>query len=204
MPLDETIIAKLALFERCADALATEALHDAINGAPGGKVEFLRAPEAGEPIDDIKSALPEPWQRHLAFVSDWVRLEPKLADIDLRPAVYLARETIPIRFASSSVPTNVVHAVDELLRTATVTSRAAATAIATLAAGQHILAMDALITEMRKNPDWSRTRSDFRGAVLLARSSPDAAKAAARFVRALTSQPPWMRAMLKDESWYEE
>jgi predicted KAP-like P-loop ATPase len=204
MPLDETVIAKLALFERCTDAPATEAFHNAINSAPGGKLDFLGPPESGEPVEDIKGTLPEPWQKHLAFVADWVKLEPKLADIDLRPAVYLARETVPIRFASSDVPPHVSKAVDELLRTATLSSRAAIAAIATLKAGQDVIAMEALLSEIRKNPDWSRIRPDFRGAVLLARSAPEAAKTVARFVRALPSQPPWMRTMLKDEAWFQE
>jgi hypothetical protein len=203
MPLDETIITKLALFERCTDAPATEAFYDAINNAPGGKVEFLRAPEGGKPVEDVKATLPEQWQRHLPFVADWVRLDPKLAEIDLRPAVYLARETIPLRFASSAVPAHVAHAVDELLRTATLSSRAAVTAIGTLSAGEDVMAMEALITEMRKNPDWARTRPDIRGAVLLARSSPGVAKIVARFIRTLPSQPPWLRSMLRDEPWYE-
>ncbi len=202
MPLDETIIAKLALFERCTDAPATESFHDAINNAPGGKVEFLRVPEGGEPVEDVKATLPERWQKHLPFVEDWVRLEPKLADIDLRPAVYLARETIPLRFSSSAVPSHVAHAVHELLRTATLSSRAAVSAIGTLSVGQDVMAMEGLITEMRKNPDWSRTRPDLRGAVLLARSSPEAAKIAVRFIRTLPSQSPWLRSMLKDETWY--
>jgi predicted KAP-like P-loop ATPase len=204
MPLEETVIAKLALFERCIDSPATEALHDAINIAPDGKLHLLRPAESGEPLDDLKASLPEPWQRHLPFLADWVQLEPKLADVDLRPAVYLARETVPIRFASAAVPPNVVHAVEELLRTATVTSRAATNAISTLTTGQHAIAMEAIVTEMRKNADWTRARPDFRGAVLLARASSDAATALSRYIRSLPSQPPWLRAMLRDEAWFGE
>ena len=203
MPLDEAIIAKLALFERCTDAMATEAFHNAINSATGGKVAFLAAPEGGEPVEDVKTSLPDQWHKHLPFIADWAKLEPKLADIDLRGAVYLARETVPIRFASRAVPAHVVKAVEDLLSTATLSSRAALDAIATLTPGQDVMAMEALLSEMRKNSDWARTRADLRGAVLLARSSPEAGKLAARFIRALPSQPPWMRTMLKDEAWLQ-
>jgi predicted KAP-like P-loop ATPase len=202
MPLEETIIAKLALFERCTDATATEALHDAINASADGKLHFLDAPENGESLDDTKATLPEAWQKHLTFLSEWVGLEPKIADIDLRPAVYLARETVPMRFASAAVPPNVVQAVEELLRTATLSSRAATAAIGTLGSGQHLMAMEAIVTEIRKNVDWTRTRPDVRGAVLLARGSPEAANVLARYIRSLSPPPPWLRAMVKDESWY--
>jgi predicted KAP-like P-loop ATPase len=202
MPLDEAIIAKLALFERCTDAPATEALHELISVSPGGKVEFLPTFERGEPIEEGRTKLPEAWQKHLPFVADWMRLEPKLADVDLRPAVYLARETIPVRFVSSTTPSEVTHAIDELLRTATLASRAAANAIAGLSAGQDIMVMEGLVAELRKNPDWAKTRSDLRGAVLLSRSSPEAAKILSRFIRTVPDHPPWMRTMLKDETWY--
>jgi predicted KAP-like P-loop ATPase len=204
MPLEETVIAKLALFERCADAGATEALHDAINNAPGGKLLFLAPAESGEPLEDLKSTLPDSWQKHLPFVADWVRLDPKLSDIDLRPAVYLARETVAMRFTATAVAANVAQAVEELLRTATLSSRAAATAIGTLGPGQHVLAMEALVTEIRKDAEWTRVRPDIRGAALLARASNDAAKVITRFIRSLPSQPPWLRSMLKDERWFEE
>ncbi len=203
MPLDETVIAKLALFERCTDAEATEALHNAINNAPGGKLAMLMPAERGELEEGDTSAFPEAWKTHLPFITDWVRLDPKLADIDLRPAVYLARETVPLRLASTSIPPNVQRAVGELLRTATLSSRAATVAISTLAGAGHALAMDQLVSEMRKNPDWSKTRPDFRGAVLLARASGEAAKIATRFVRTLEQRPPWMGAMLKNEDWFE-
>jgi predicted KAP-like P-loop ATPase len=203
MPLDEAIIAKLALFERCVDSSATEALHNAINAAPGGKLKFLQAIENGDPIEEHKAALPDKWQPHLAFVSDWARLQPKLADIDLKPAVYLARETIPVRVASGAVPPHVTNAVETLLKTPTLSSQAAATAVTALKGGHEVVGMDALVAEMRKNADWSKVRADVRGAVLLARASPDAAKIAARFLHEIPSPPAWLRNMLSSEPWYE-
>jgi predicted KAP-like P-loop ATPase len=203
MPLDEAIIAKLALFERCVDSSATEALHNAINAAPEGKLQFLQPIENGEPIEDHKGSLPDTWQPHLAFVSDWARLQPKLADIDLKPAVYLARETIPVTVASGAVPPHVTNAVETLLKTPTLSSQGAAAAVAALKGGHETVGMDALVVEMRKNADWTKVRADVRGAVLLARASPDAAKIAARFLRDIPLPPAWLRNMLSSEPWYE-
>jgi len=64
--------------------------------------------------------------------------------------------------------------------------------------------MEALVAEIRKDAEWTRVRSDIRGAVLLARASNEAAKVITRFIRSLPSQPPWLRSMLKDETWFEE
>lgn len=203
MPLDEAIIAKLALFERCVDTSATEALHNAINAASDGKLKFLKEIENGEPIDEHKSELPDKWQPFLPFIADWARLEPKLANIDLKPAVYLARETIPVRVASGAVPPAVTKAVEGLVRTPSMSSRAAADAVTALKGGHETAAMEAIVALMRKDTDWSRVRPDARGAILLARASTEAAKVASRFFRDLPSAPPWLRTMLKDESWYE-
>lgn len=203
MPLDEAIIAMLALFERCVDSSATEALHNAINAAPNGKLQFLKPIEDGEPIDQNRAAIPDKWHPHLAFVADWVRLHPKLADIDLKPAVYLARETIPVRVSAGAVPPQVQNAVETLLKTATLSSQAAAAAVTALKGGHEVVGIDALVAEMRKNADWSKVRADVRGTVLLARASQDAAKIATRFFRELPSHSAWLRNMLSNESWYE-
>ena len=42
MPLDEAMITKLALFERCTDNDAAKQLHNIINEASDGKPKLLR------------------------------------------------------------------------------------------------------------------------------------------------------------------
>jgi predicted KAP-like P-loop ATPase len=200
MPLDEAIIAKMALFERCTDITATEALHDAINAATNGKPDLFD--HEGESVDsDDKKHWPDAWQKHAAFIAEWLSLEPKLKGIDLRPAVYLARETVPLRVAATSVSPRALKAVEVLLHTATISSRAAIDAIATLEAGEDIAVMEELVSHMRKNADWSKVRSDFRGAVLLARGSAESGKTLGRFVRTLPSLPMWMNSLTKDDPW---
>lgn len=200
MPLDEAIIAKMALFERCTDITATEALHDAINAATNGKPDLF-AEETERADSDDKKHWPDAWQKHAAFVAEWLSLEPKLTGIDLRPAVYLARETVPLRIAATSVSPRALKAVEILVHTATISSRAAIESIATLETGEDVVVMEELISQMRKNVDWTRARADFRGAVLLARASAEAGKVLGRFVRALPTQPIWMSSLTKDDPW---
>jgi predicted KAP-like P-loop ATPase len=204
MPLEESVIAKLALFERCTDLAATESLHDSINAAVGGKPELFTTLEAAGSEEEVKRIAPDAFQKHIPFVIEWARLEPKLAGIDLRPAVYLARETVPLRLAGATLSPKVVRAVETLLQTATISSKAAAEAIASLDGSEKVAAMEQIVGEMRRNPLWEKLRTDFRGSVLLARASPEAAKALARFLRSLPKRPPWMTTMLKDEVWFAD
>jgi predicted KAP-like P-loop ATPase len=204
MPLDEAVIAKLALFERCTDSAATEALHDAINAATAGKPDILMKLEGATSDDELKSPSPESWQKHLAFLKDWVQLEPKLAGTDLRPAVYLARETVPLRLSAATLSPKALRAVESLLHTATVSSKAAREAIDGLDAAEHVVVMEQLVREMRKNVAWDQVRPDFRGAVLVARSSAEAGKILARFVRSLPRRPAWMTALTRDDDWLPE
>lgn len=201
MPLDEAVIAKLALFERCTETSATEYMHDLISGAPGGKPELLAQLESAESDEDVTNLIPDPLQKHAIVVKDWIRLEPKLANIDLRPAVYLARETVPLRLSAAALPPKVRAAVEALLQTATISSKGAVDAIGTLDATERVMAMEQILREMQKDPTWDKSRNDFRGALLLARSAPEAAKALVRFVKTLPKQPPWMAAILRNETW---
>jgi predicted KAP-like P-loop ATPase len=204
MPLEETVIAKLALFERCTDIVATEALHDAINNATAGKPDLIKVIESSETLDQFKEVLPDPLAKHVAFLMDWGQLTPKLTGIDLRPAVYLARETVPLRLATSAIPEKLQRVIETLLRTSTISSRAASDAIASLEADEASLVMDQLVGEMRKDSVWNRVRADFRGALVLARKSSNAAKILSRFIRSLPEQPAWMISILKDDPWYRE
>jgi predicted KAP-like P-loop ATPase len=199
MPLDEAVIGKLALFERCTDAGATEFLHDQISIAPGGKPEFLAKMESVD--GEVGPLIPEQWQKHADVVKEWIRLEPKLAGMDLRPAVYLARETVPLRLSAAALPPKVREAVETLLQTATLSSRGAMEAIGTLDGGERVIAMDQIVREMLKDQNWDKARPDFRGAVLLARGSPEAAKQLRRFVEGLPEKPPWLNALIRNEPW---
>ncbi|MGI3899891.1 MAG: KAP family P-loop NTPase fold protein [Janthinobacterium lividum] len=202
IPLDEAVIAKLALFERCTDVSAIEAMHNAINLAEEGSPEFFAKLEHAQ-SDETEVPLPDPWKNHLAFVRDWARLEPKLAGLDLKPAVYLSRETVALRLTSASLSPAAVKALNALCETSTVQSQAARAAIATVDGGEHSALMDALIGEMRRKTDWSRPRSDFRGALVLAEVSAPTGEALGRFVRTLEMQRPprWMTTLMAGKPW---
>lgn len=83
-------LVKLQLFDRCAPPAAFECLVKQVAEGGDGKATFLRKIEAalakGESFD-----MPDPsWDE--PFVRDWLRLNPRLGDVDLRPLLYLSRD----------------------------------------------------------------------------------------------------------------
>ena len=205
MPLDEAMITKLALFERCTDSDATEDLHNLINISPSGKpvlITQLEKMKAGQKCPE----LPEHWAKHETFIVEWAKLEPALKDVDLRPAVYLARETVPLRIRSAAMSANASKAVATLLQVRSIGSPAAKAALDSLAPTELVPAMEATVDAMRKNSDWTRMRADFRGATLLADRSESAAAILVRFFRSLqlAKTPGWVSTMVNDKPWWED
>lgn len=85
-------LVKLQLFERCATPAAFEYLVKQVAEREDGKVTFLMDIEAtlakGESFD-----MPDPsW--NVPFVVDWLKLNPRLGGIDLRPLLYLSRDRV--------------------------------------------------------------------------------------------------------------
>jgi len=91
--VDEPALAKLLLFERCGDPKAYALLVKSVTDSDDGKPDFLADWEkkaiAGEPID-----LKTPWDA--SFITEWLRLPPRLGGYDLRGALYVSREHAPI------------------------------------------------------------------------------------------------------------
>jgi predicted KAP-like P-loop ATPase len=203
MNLDEAVVAKLALFERCTDVTATQALQHEVQTAVSGKPELFTKAEAAQSEAGLRDILPEALKPHLVVLRDWFGLDPKLSGIDLRPAVYLSRETVPMRLRGSALSAATLRAVEALLVTSTVSSTAAGDAAAGIDPAEAVAAMDEMIADMRKNADWSKLRSDVRGAVVLARAWPDAAARLNRYLRSLTQRPKWLEALIKNETWVE-
>lgn len=203
MPIDEAIIAKLVLFERCTAAAAVDALHDTINSAMGKPELFVRLETPGVTIPDIEAACPDAIRPHIPFIREWGALNPPLAGVDLRPAVYLARETVPLRSLAASLSPAALKAANVLRDVRTSSSPAAREALGSVDPTERVPLMEALIRDIRRNPDWSRTRRDFQGAMMLADQAPEAAAVLVRFIRSLDLQkrPAWMSSLLNGKSW---
>lgn len=90
MTIDFGGLVKMQLFERCASPAAFEFLVKKSVESQDGKLTFLQEIEAkvasGEDYDTDDANWKSP------FIIEWLKLEPKLGDTDIRPLLYLSRD----------------------------------------------------------------------------------------------------------------
>lgn len=206
MPVNEALIAKLALFERCMDSAAIETLYALINAASEGAPKLIKELESTlDNEDKFKKACPEPWAKSLPFVMNWLGLEPKLSGVDLRPLVYLSRETLPLRARTGTFSAVAAEAFRVLKGVDSVSSPSGRAAAASIPQGEHVVVMAALIEAFRAHDDWTKPPEGFQGALILATTSTEAAAVLNRFVPATKVKGkilPWLKVLLDDASWY--
>ncbi len=83
-------LVKLQIFERCAPAAAFEYLAKQVGDSEDGKPKFLQELEEKVAKAEELTFPHESWKA--PFISDWLKLNPPLSEIDLRPLLYLSRD----------------------------------------------------------------------------------------------------------------
>jgi len=207
MPLDEAIITKLVIFERCVGAPATADFYRLVD-ADKGVPTLLKQLEEGN--GQIPPDAPNTWTGNPtteSFIIEWAQLEPRLGGVDLRAAIYLSRETMPIGayvVGLSPAGRDILNALVELSNTS---SPNAEQLLNTLPLEEQIPVMEGVISHLRQSTEWTKKPNGFAGACLLARKSSEASKILVRFLKELNlggKPPPWMTAALKDEQWHKD
>lgn len=196
MNLDEAVIAKISLFERCTSDRAFGDLLKLVNASPKGKVKGLSSSSL-EKIENSTSGFPESWHDHKDFIAQWGQLSPDLSKIDLRAAVYLARETLPLQIKNTALSAETVKAIEALLKVPTRASLAAGTAIDLIPPDERSSAMSELINTLRQDGDWSRKRTDINGAVALATRHPETRDELLRFLSGVQQPAAWLRSLIE-------
>lgn len=205
IPLDENIIAKLVIFERCAGPDATEDLYRLIDNEAGKPRVFTELEDPDE-TDGLKNA-PESWKSNptvKAFVLEWAKLEPSLKEVDLRAAIYLSRETLPIGVYVIGLSPKGREVLQVLIGVRSLSSPTGKEAVQGVPLEEQVPVMEGVIDHLRQVTDWTRQPKGFAGACLLANQSADAAKIFKRYIGGLGELRPWMKSALKDNLWYEE
>lgn len=205
MPLDEAIITKLVIFERCVGVEATADFYrlvDAEQGAPT-LIEQLEENGGKLPSDAPKTWTDNPTTK--SFISEWAQLEPRLGGVDLRAAIYLSRETMPIGAYVVGLSPAGREVLDALVIMKNTSSPTAENLLNHLPLEEQVPVMEGVISHLRQVSDWSRKPKGFSGACLLARHSASGAKILVRFLQEIElgdKRPPWMTAALKEEKWH--
>ena len=110
--VDEEVLMKLLLFERCGSADAYAALIAMVNAAADGHPARLREMEQLV-RSGAETRLDKPWDE--PFVQEWLALDPPLGDKDLRAAAYISRDSIPIISVPDDLSAEAVDLLEALL-----------------------------------------------------------------------------------------
>lgn len=111
--VDEAVLTKLLLFERCGSTDAYEVLIHSVTEDAQGHPTILASMEAEVRKSD-KVEFGKPWDDR--FLRDWLSLDPMLSDKDLRGALYVSREHAPLVLPEnrlSQAASNVLSALIE-------------------------------------------------------------------------------------------
>jgi len=206
MPLDEAIITKLVIFERCVGVKATEDFYRLLDAEQGMPMLLKQLETDGGEIPDNA---PKTWTDNpttKSFISEWAQLEPKLSGVDLRAAIYLSRETMPIGAYVVGLSPAGREVLEVLVDTKNISSPTAAKLLEALPLEEQVPVMEGIISHLRQVSDWSRKPKGFAGACLLARHSANAAKILTRYLQELElgdKPPAWMTTHLKQEQWHK-
>lgn len=148
--VDEAVLAKLLLFERLGNPAAYSELMQKVSLNDAGKPTFLSEWEekanAGQEL-----TLDDPWKDQ--FFKEWLTLPPALANTDLRGALYVSREHIPLITPEDRLSSEAAELLTALLQhpdmAASLKDRLTA-----LARSETTVIMDRLLDRARQEQEW--------------------------------------------------
>jgi predicted KAP-like P-loop ATPase len=185
IPIDERLLAKLVTFERCTDNRAYQELVQIIGNAPNGAPEKLKELEDAASSGKLsKESLPNDWNTFHEFIEEWLVLPPSLVDRDLRPALYLSRETAPIVTPAGEMSRHSVKALATLRQVTSINSEAGKSAVKGLTLNDAHGVMDRLISDLRAQ-ERIEISTPFAGAILLANHYAQTQEALRSFLNSL-------------------
>lgn len=195
MQLDEKTITKLVIFERCLGTQATNKLYELIDQEKGNPKIIVDLENPDVDFSDIE--LPEEWQNDPEFIEQWSNLLPKFSEIDLTPAAYLSRESIPMGSVNSVMSGAAQKLVDALMKQKNRLSGVNSDLITATPKEEYMAVMDGLIENFKSIGDWSEMPLGIYGARLLAIEEQ---KCRASFLTFLNNIPKhkWMSRIKKE------
>ncbi len=196
--VDEAVLAKMLLFERCVKQKAYGALTVAVNNDPDGKPVFLaeweqKATAGGElELDKL-------WDD--PFIREWLAIAPPFADTDLRGVLYVSREHAPL-----ITPEDRLSSEGAELLTAILTSPDMAASLhdrlAALPRQETSVIMDRVLEKGRREQEWG-TPAILDACIAVAKADPSLET---RVVGFLSERPagqikPSIVPKISDQPW---
>jgi len=207
MPVDEALLTKFAIFERCTSDTSYEYLAKVILDAETGQPELIsKLEELLEDQEAFTDELPTLWKDKDSFIYKWFKLEPALSGRDLRPAVYLSKESARLTSINNGLSPHAKKLFQELLTLTRAVSKSAKDLILSTPEIEQIETMKALIRELRKATDWKKAPAGFHGAVLLSNHAP---KLGEQLILFLNEKPAasigsWAMPLIAKQIWAKD
>lgn len=110
--LDERILAKFLLLERCGSASSFNAIKESISEHPKGFSKVIGDIEL-QLQQGKKSEDQEIYKD--AFLQKWVASEPSLKEVDLRPYMYISREHAPLLASGERISTKALDLLEAII-----------------------------------------------------------------------------------------
>ena len=180
--VDEEALAKMLLFERCAEEEVYNELISYINDSDDGKPAFLKDWEKqakdGEDLDTLRGAWNTP------FVENWLALPPSFADMDLRSVVYVSREHMPIITSADQLSFEAAEVLEALLGLEGDPSTMVETQLRSLPGREIALITKRLMARARQEQRWG-TPPVLWGLLTVINVDPEQASIVVRFLEAI-------------------
>jgi len=148
--VDEAVLAKVLLFERCGAPAVYAALSKAVVEDDEGKPRFLAAWEekanAGEDL-----VLETPWDD--PFIREWLTIPPNLSGMDLRGVLYVSREHAPLITPEDRLSSEGAELLSAMLQQPEVAAELRERLVR-LSRPETTIIMDRLLDRARQEQEW--------------------------------------------------
>ena len=199
--VDEAVLAKMLLFERCGNSTAYKELTRAVNEDTDGKPRLLTEWEK-KATEDQELELPEAWDEQ--FIREWLTIPPRLSDLDLRGVLYVSREHAPLITPEDRLSSEAAKLLSALLESPDMADRLN-DRLVTLQRPELTIVMDRVLERARQEQEWG-TPAILDACLAVIRADPTQGTRLAAFLRERpTAQiTPGIVPKIGDQTWARE
>lgn len=148
--VDEAVLAKMLLFERCGNPKAYDEMTRKVNEDSDGKPRFLAEWEE-KAVAGEEPGLPKDWQE--PFIREWLAIPPRLADLDLRGVLYVSREHAPLITPEDRLSSDAAELLAAMLENPDMADRLK-DRLTALQRPEITVIMDRLLERARQEQEW--------------------------------------------------
>ena len=209
--VDEQVLAKMLLFERCGQKDAYASILKAVAAHDEGKPVFLAPWEEtsrkGEPPQGLRQEF------NNDFAKGWLALDPPLGDLDLRAVVYVSRDHLPIITPNDEMSSEAAALLAGVLEIRSGVSEQLVTRLRGLPPRETAQVMERVLGKARQIQEWG-TPAILHAALTVAAVDPEHGLTFARFLREvppaqltapivpILADKPWGSTVLSH--WHEQ